>query len=150
MQELISKLNNLKAADAPETPGVHAGIAEQSGLKNNDKITAADTTSDAATMKNSNSAPDKPVKSANGNGYSLEHEKLFDHFLKTDEKLNGLNKKAAAADSVITDIAKQSHGEITADTKSDSADKKESGSIIENIKEIFGSGIERIEKNLKS
>ncbi len=150
VQELISKLNNFKAADAPETPGVHAGIAGQSGLKNNDKITAVDTTSDAATMKNSNPATDEPVKSANENGYSLEHEKLFDHFLKTDEKLNGLNKKTAASDSVIADIAKQSRGEISADTKSDSADKKESGGIIENIKEIFGSGIERIEKNLKS
>lgn len=127
VQELISIINNLKIAAAPETgktpetretSGAYAAVAEQSGLKNKEKIT--------------------------------EHEKLFDHFLKTDEKLNGLNKKTAAADSVIAGIPKESRGETDDDIKPVPSGKKDAGGIIENIKEVFGDGIERIEKNLKS
>ena len=113
VQELINGLNNLKMSDG------------------------------AASMKNSNLTSDKPAKSTNENGASLEHEKLFDHFLKTDEKLNELDKKTE------TEPLKNIIGRLDDDSQAASyaADKKDTGGVIENIKEIFGSGIERIEKN---
>ncbi|MDA8401509.1 MAG: hypothetical protein M0Z86_01180, partial [Deltaproteobacteria bacterium] len=134
VQELINGLNNLKTAGGLEAHGEHTGIAEQTGLKNNDN---------AAPMKNSNLTADKPSESTNGNGVSLEHEKLFDHFLKTDEKLNEFNKKTE------TEPLKNIIGRLGDDSQSAAyaAEKKDTGGVIEDIKEIFGSGIERIEKN---
>lgn len=126
VQELISKLNNLKEPDMTFS-------------------------------KNSNLMPDNliPIKSVKENNPSLDHEKLFDHFLKTDEKLKGLNKKAG--DEPLSNITgtfenfeNKDKAEITGNTHSgidNTAGRKDAGGVIENIKEIFGGDIERIEKN---
>jgi len=128
--ELINRLNGLNMEGEIETHGGHTGIAEQTGLKNNTETAGINIPSRATFPKNSDLTPAEPVTPANRNNPSSDHEKLFDHFLKTDEKLNGLNKKTG-----------------NTETGTDTADKKDAGGIIENIKEIFGGEIERIEKN---
>jgi DNA polymerase-3 subunit gamma/tau len=117
---------------------------------------------------------DKPVLPVKDNVISsIEHEKLFDHFSKTDEKFNKMQKRTnPGATDIASGMALSEPGppQNSTDTsgffknggaakKADggyesggeiSAAVKDSGeSIIENIKEIFGNNIERIEKSKK-
>ncbi|MHB8231417.1 MAG: DNA polymerase III subunit gamma/tau [bacterium] len=82
---------------------------------------------------------DKPYKPKSESSVSIEHEKLFDHFSKTDEKLNNQTAKPKIDDIIQIN---------TADTvKENKAGIDNAQSIIDNIKEIFGSNnIERIDK----
>jgi DNA polymerase-3 subunit gamma/tau len=120
VQELISKLNDLKATGGFKEQGGHTDIIKQTGLRDNNKITEVNITS-------ANYTP----------GASPDHEKLFDHFLKTDEKLSGLNKKTEKFEIFRT----EAH---TTDKKD--AANFDTDDAIENIKEIFGGDIEKIEK----
>ncbi len=98
---------------------------------------------------------------------SLDHKKIFEHFTKMDEKLDELDKlsKPGAKYSrlenenpEIKSEAENKNFKNNARQNEDSANdnslkkininiKKESYGIIENIREIFGGDIERIEKN---
>ncbi len=92
-----------------------------------------------------------PDEKKQENNASSEREKLFDHFSKTDEKLNGQDKQADKYDinSIIkirTDgdaVGKTINAEETGERKNKLIDD---AIVIDNIKEIFGNSIERIDK----
>jgi DNA polymerase-3 subunit gamma/tau len=78
-------------------------------------------------------------------GQLLEHEKLFEHFSKMDEKLNEKEKitkpKNFQAEEPINEEPHQK------DFKKNFAEKTVTGDkIIESIKEVFGDSIKRIDK----
>jgi hypothetical protein len=78
-------------------------------------------------------------------GQLLEHEKLFEHFSKMDEKLNEKEKttkpKNFQTASPITEERLQKDFQKDFAEKTITDDK-----IIESIKEVFGDSIKRIDK----
>lgn len=107
------------------------------GVKNNQKY--LESTKNIGGRKNLHEEkPHKTEPSLESSSIS-EHEKLFDHFSRTDEKLDRQNYKHRTIDIIKvnnTTTVKENKGEIN-----------NGDSIIDNIKEIFGSNnIESIDK----
>ena len=145
VQELINKINNFNTANDIETHVEHTGLMKQN-VSNNNKINEGGIAPDTADIKNVNLTPNKSSKLDNGNAALIEHEKLFDHFLKTDEKLNKINKETEKIN--YKETAKIIDDSQTAGYQHNKKqDKKDADGIIKNIKEIFGNDIEKIEKN---
>jgi DNA polymerase-3 subunit gamma/tau len=78
-------------------------------------------------------------------GQLLEHEKLFEHFSKMDEKLNEKEKITKPKNFQTEEPAAEEPQQK--DFQKNSAEKTVTGDkIIESIKEVFGDSIKRIDK----
>ncbi|MHB1698332.1 MAG: DNA polymerase III subunit gamma/tau [bacterium] len=112
--------------------------------KNNQETMASDLPRDSKNLKKDtvgkeNLYEDKSYKTKLESSSVSEHEKLFDHFSKTDEKLDSQNAKPKTDDII------KANTPVT--VKENKAEINNGASIIDNIKEIFGNNnIERIDK----
>ncbi len=135
--ELISKIDGLAELSVKvlETPAEHGEPKNSLESHKSNEITFSEHI--VLTGGNPNNVPQYNPAYKQNNKQPLEHEKLFEHFSKMDEKLNEREKQTKLDGIKQPNDRQEIFHEI----------KKKEDLIIENIKEIFGDSIERIDKN---